>query len=159
MKFRGSPPQRAAALDRTAVAAAETFGAGNFLAANFKSIRTSGVLHNGDGTQSPINAPLPNAHDYDTLEFSFSPTLAGAPATTQIGLFVLSRDTAESATPGTFNAVLVGTSTVSNGQFPAIKVSSYDARYYVAVLALGGATSVGLKVSVAGKYLNALESA
>lgn len=151
MNFRASPVVRVPSLDRAAVSAVETFGAGNFLAANFRGIRTSGVARGSDGQDTPIVAPLPDAYHYDKLEFSFGAVLNAVTAAT-LGIFVLSTDPAGTAAPGTQRATLIGTSVLTAGVFPSVTVPQYDARYYVAVTALTGTAITNLYVSVSGKY-------
>jgi len=152
MNFRSSPPVRVVALDRAAVSAVETFGAGNFLAANFRSLRTTGIARGPEtGQDTPIVAALPDAYHYDKLEFSFAAVLSAVSAAT-LGVFVLTTDPAGATAPGTQRASLIGTSVLTGGVFPPVTVPQYDARYYIAVTALTGTAITSLFVTVSGKY-------
>lgn len=144
MAYRASPPRRVPEMAKAAVAAVEVPGV-DFTEADFVSISSTGVTHQ-DGYASGVYAVLPDKHAYDKLRWSFTvPEFFAADNTATLTLFARLSDG---------EIINIGESVLNaSNLFPSFEVENYDARYFLAVTALGGTTpTVSVTPVVQGVY-------
>lgn len=106
------------------------------------SLQTSDVRIT-DGFAQPINAIMPDKHEYQRLRFSLVPTgagVAGGPSALEVTLWQRTPD-GEMDRAGVF-------ALNADGTFSDVEIDNHDARYAVSLSTLTGGTSPALTAAV-----------
>lgn len=96
------------------------------------------------GFAHPINAPMPDKHDYERLRFVIAPVgagITGAPTSVEFTLWERTPD--GEVIPASASVALA-----ADGTIPAIEIDNHDARYGFTVSTLSGGTTPAVTVGV-----------
>ncbi len=130
---KSSPPVNVTEFDKAAVAAVETPTDADFISVSTSYVR----MQNGKATVT--NAYFPNWAHYDEGVVTFGDvSVTGSPTTATLEFRGLTRDGVQRT---------LGTSTFTNGAFPAIVFDNTYEKYYLFLSELSGGTSPDVTVA------------
>ena len=135
---RASPFVRISAFDKAAVTSAESAPAETAAV----SLSESTVSWSG-GFATPVNAVLPDKHDYQRVKFRVAPVGAGITGTPTAVEVTIWERTADGVMLPAGVAELQ-----ADGTFSEVEVDNHEARYYATVSTITGGTSPEVTVGV-----------